>query len=117
MWPCIALGTMSEAKRGRLQPAASAPVTGEVEQDLVAAACGSVRQVLSGTLEAPAEYCQDHDEWALVVSGEASIEVDSQLLEVRAGDWVWLPAGTPHRLVRTQPGTSWVTVHLAVAAT
>jgi cupin 2 domain-containing protein len=67
--------------------------------------------VLSGVLEQPADYCQEHDEWALVVGGSASLLVGTEMLQLEAGDWVWLPAGTPHRLVRTQPGTSWVTVH------
>jgi cupin 2 domain-containing protein len=70
-----------------------------------------VRQVLSGELEAPVDYLQPDDEWALVVSGSARLEVDDDVLELGPGDWVWLPAGTPHRLLRTEQGTSWVTVH------
>jgi cupin 2 domain-containing protein len=75
-----------------------------------------ILQVLSGELDGPVDYLQDHDEWALVVSGSASLLVGSELLELGSGDWAWLPAGTPHRLVRTEPGTSWVTVHARTPA-
>ncbi len=32
------------------------------------------------------------------------------MVELGPGDWVLLPAGTPHRLVETEPGTKWLTV-------
>jgi cupin 2 domain-containing protein len=70
-----------------------------------------VCQVLSGELEGPVDYLQQEDEWALVVSGSARLEVGGGTLELAPGDWVWLPAGTPHRLLRTEQGTCWVTVH------
>jgi cupin 2 domain-containing protein len=70
-----------------------------------------VRQVLSGELGAPVDYRQEEDEWALLVSGSACLEVDHDVIELGPGDWVWLPSGTPHRLLRTEQGTSWVTVH------
>ena len=70
-----------------------------------------VKQVLSGQLGAPVGYRQDEDEWALVVEGSAVLEVAGSQLELGVGDWVWLPAGAAHRLLRTEPGTSWVTVH------
>jgi mannose-6-phosphate isomerase-like protein (cupin superfamily) len=31
-------------------------------------------------------------------------------VELRPGDWVMLPARTPHRLLDTEPGTNWLTV-------
>ena len=50
---------------------------------------------------------------ALLLEGSALLEVGGQPLQMGPGDWVWLPAGAPHRLVSTEPGTSWVTVHAA----
>jgi cupin 2 domain-containing protein len=70
-----------------------------------------VRQVLSGELDEPVDYLQHEDEWALVVSGSACLQVGGDTLDLGPGDWAWLPAGVPHRLLSTRPGTSWVTVH------
>ena len=72
-------------------------------------------QVLSGEVE-PRGYLQGEDEWALVLSGGAALEIDGATVELAPHDWVFLPAGTPHRVLRTEPGTSWITVKLAPAA-
>jgi cupin 2 domain-containing protein len=102
---------MTAPRRGRLRPGESAPARGEVLFPLVGADGLEVRQVLSGELEGPVDYQQPDDEWALVISGSARLKVGDEVLALGPGDWVWLPAGTPHRLLSTDQGTSWVTVH------
>jgi cupin 2 domain-containing protein len=96
---------------GRLLPASAAPPRGESDRSLVTSGGLSVRQVLSGRLDTPVAYLQQQDEWALVVSGGARLQVPGEEIELGPGEWVWLPAGTAHTLVSTVPGTSWVTVH------
>jgi len=62
-------------------------------------------------------YEQAGDEWVAVVAGEASLEFDDgRSLEMRAGDWVLLPAGCRHRVARTASPTVWLAVHLPRAA-
>ncbi|MGC8627238.1 MAG: cupin domain-containing protein [Acidimicrobiales bacterium] len=96
---------------GRLYDPSTAPPQGEVDHLFVQGAALSVHQVLSGKLASAVGYCQAEDEWALLLEGAALLEVAGEAREMGPGDWVWLPAGTPHRLVSTRPGTSWVTVH------
>jgi mannose-6-phosphate isomerase-like protein (cupin superfamily) len=96
--------------RGRLQPPRAAPTTGEHIHRLADLDHAAVDQILSGRLEGPVDYCQDEDEWVVVVHGGATLDVEGERLDLGPGDWVCLPARTPHRLVQTQPGTSWVTV-------
>ena len=69
-----------------------------------------VEQILSGRLGAPQVYAQDHDEWVVVLAGGAVLEVEGEVHDLVAGDWWLLPAGTPHRLLRTDAGTSWLAV-------
>jgi len=71
-----------------------------------------IEQILSGTLDGPVDYLQEHDEWVVVLAGGAVLEAAGHELELEAGEWVMLPANTPHRLVRTVPGTSWLAVHV-----
>ncbi|HTT85853.1 MAG TPA: hypothetical protein VMF60_00675, partial [Acidimicrobiales bacterium] len=47
--------------------------------------------------------------------GGATLEIGDERLEMGPRDWVLLPAGTPHRLVATDPGTSWLAVTRAPA--
>ncbi len=72
----------------------------------------SSSDILSGRLLSAVDYDQPHDEWVLVLAGEAVLEVNGVRFDLTDGDWVRLPAHVPHRLVKTAPGTSWLALHL-----
>lgn len=57
------------------------------------------------------DFRQGSDEWVVLLDGGAQLEVDGERVVLRPGDWVLLPAGTPHRLVHTDAGTRWLAVH------
>ena len=71
-----------------------------------------IEQILSGRLEGPADYLQEQDEWVVVLAGAATLEVGGETVQLEARDWLFLPSGLPHRLVETEPGTSWLAVHV-----
>ena len=97
--------------RGRLLDPEAAPATGERSETVGRIGSVNIEQILSGRLDGPAEFLQDHDEWVLVLHGAAILEVDGVPLRLETGDWVLLPAGNPHRLVTTEPGTCWLALH------
>jgi len=68
----------------------------------------TVEHILSGTLREPVSFLQDHDEWVVLLEGRAKLVVDEAPVDLRPGDWLLLPAGCPHTLLETQPGTSWL---------
>ena len=96
--------------RGRLAPADAAPAIGERVNRLADLRHAAVDQILSGPLDGPVDYCENEDEWVVVLHGAATLSVNDEQMELGPGDWVLLPARTPHRLVETHPGTSWLTV-------
>jgi cupin 2 domain-containing protein len=96
--------------RGRLARGDAAPAEGEATVELVRTPRFAVEQILSGVLRAPQDYDQDHDEWVVVLTGAARLEVDGVTHDLGVGAWWLLPAGTPHRLVHPEPGTSWLAV-------
>ena len=102
---------MTRVVRGRLLPSAEAPSVGERNEEIARLSGAVVRQILSGALPSPLDYDQDHDEWVVVLNGGAVLEVGDDRLDLVAGDWVLLRAHTVHRLIETQPGTSWLAVH------
>ena len=64
-------------------------------------------------------YDQPQDEWVCVVSGAASLlfEGEDQPRQMRAGDWIEIPAHVRHRVQWTdaaQP-TVWLAVHIDAA--
>jgi cupin 2 domain-containing protein len=95
---------------GRLRSSAGAPPTGEDTHRLADFDGAVVDQILSGSLDGPVDYRQDEDEWVVLLDGGATLDVEEDRLHLGPGDWVLLPAGTPHRLVETEPGTSWLAV-------
>jgi mannose-6-phosphate isomerase-like protein (cupin superfamily) len=99
--------------RGRLEPPSNAPAEGERVEKLVELPSATIEQILSGTLAEPASFDQAHDEWVLVLEGRARLLVEETEIEVKAGEWLLLPAGCPHTVLETQPGTSWLALHLA----
>ena len=58
-------------------------------------------------------YDQPHDEWVMVVRGEATLafaDGDSQTLT--QGDWTLLPAHCRHRVASTTADTIWLACHM-----
>ncbi|HST17559.1 MAG TPA: cupin domain-containing protein [Gaiellaceae bacterium] len=99
-------------RRGRLEDGSVAPLAGERLAELARLADVRIEQILSGELEEPVSFDQAHDEWVVLLDGGATMIVDGDQFELRPGDWLLLPAGCPHTVVETQPGTSWVAVHV-----
>ena len=96
--------------RGRLRPPGAAPASGEDVVRLAEVGHAVVDQILSGPLDRPVDYRPETDEWVVVLDGRATLDVGDEQLVLEPGDWVLLPARTPHRLVETEPGTNWLTV-------
>lgn len=71
-----------------------------------------VERILSSADISPAEQCQAQDEWVLLVCGEADLEVAGAPVALKAGDHLFLPAGTPHTVRRVAEGSLWLAVHL-----
>jgi len=57
-------------------------------------------------------YSQDEDEWLVLLEGEATLLLDNKEISLVKGDTLFIPSKTPHRVLRTQNGTLWLTVHL-----
>lgn len=60
-------------------------------------------------------YDQDRDEWVLLVSGAARLRIEGrdELLEMKPGDWLLLPAHCRHRVEWTSESepTVWLAIH------
>jgi cupin 2 domain-containing protein len=102
---------VSAVVRGRLRPSSVAPASGEWSEQVARLGEVMIEQIVSGALDEPVDYDQDHEEWVVVLQGGATLQAEGETLELGAGDWVLLPAHVPHRLLTTTPGTSWLALH------
>jgi cupin 2 domain-containing protein len=57
-------------------------------------------------------YDQDESEWVLLVQGAARLRFESEVIEMKPGDWLDIPAHRRHRVEWTTPDEN--TVWLAV---
>jgi cupin 2 domain-containing protein len=59
-------------------------------------------------------FIQSQDEWVCLLQGEAQLEMDERKLQLKAGETLFIPAGTPHRVLNTshRPTCIWLTVHI-----
>jgi cupin 2 domain-containing protein len=71
-----------------------------------------IERIVSGADIQPVEYVQPQDEWVLLVQGAAIMDVAGTRTVLGAGDYLFLPAGTPHRVESCEPGTLWLAIHL-----
>src|SRR6202521_2781775 len=102
---------MTAVVRGRLRSPKDAPAIGERTREIARLGGVVVDHILSGTLPPPLDNNQAHDEWVVVLTGGAVLQVGEERFELTGGDWVLLPAHVTHRLVETRPGTSWLALH------
>ncbi|HPC75674.1 MAG: cupin domain-containing protein [Thermovirgaceae bacterium] len=89
---------------------------GEVFEDLLAGPSVRIERILSsGQATPPGTWLdQDDDEWVALLQGEATLEYeDSSRVDLRAGDWLFIPARRVHRVASTSsdPACLWLAVH------
>ena len=99
-------------RRGRLPADADDPTAGERFTILHEGDGVVIEHIASSVAVTPEVYDQDHDEWVVLLAGAATLTVDGAEVDVRAGEWVLLPAHVRHTVRRTAPGTRWLAVHL-----
>ena len=97
---------------GNLLADAKPPPEGERFDELLRHRNLVVERIVSSASITPQEYVQPQDEWVLLVQGEAVLRVDGVSIPLKAGDYLFLPAGTPHTVEKTSEGAMWLAVHL-----
>ncbi|NLO56526.1 MAG: cupin domain-containing protein [Thermovirga sp.] len=88
----------------------------EVFEDLLAGPMVRIERILSsGQVTPPDAWLQqDADEWVALLRGEATLEYDDfSRVNLRPGDWIFIPACTRHRVTSTSsdPACLWLAVH------
>jgi cupin 2 domain-containing protein len=98
--------------RGNLFVACEPPASGERFETVATLSDVHVERIVSSCRPDSAPYDQPQDEWVVLLTGDATLEVAGESLELCAGDHVLLPAHTPHRVLRTSHGAHWLAVHV-----
>jgi cupin 2 domain-containing protein len=90
----------------------TAPERGERFATLLAHRNLVVERIVSSDVLAAQEFFQPQDEWVVLLRGDATLEVTGETVPLRAGDYLFLPAHTRHKVLRASKGALWLAVHL-----
>lgn len=71
-----------------------------------------IERIVSAAHLTPAQYLQSQDEWVVLLRGDAELDVAGEPVELKAGDCVFIPAATVHKVKRASQGALWLAVHL-----
>ena len=71
-----------------------------------------INRIVSSNKIESIEYIQDEDEWIVVIEGEATLLLENEEKVLKKGDTLFIPAKTPHKVLKTSHGTVWLTVHI-----
>ena len=90
------------------------PETGEDFLKLLGCRNVVIERIVSSDRPDPRTYDQAQDEWVLLLQGEASLEISGRDVALKQGDHIFIPAGTPHRVLATspEPPCVWLAVHI-----
>jgi len=88
------------------------PVPGEVFERLLRHRNLVIERIVSSDLPEPTLYDQAQDEWVLLLQGQATLELAGETLSLAPGDHIFIPAHTPHRVLRPSraPPGLWLAV-------
>ncbi|WP_457560346.1 cupin domain-containing protein [Caminibacter sp.] len=71
-----------------------------------------IKKIISNTLKTPQTFCQKEDEWVVLLKGCAKIEINGKIKKLKAGDFLFIPANTPHTVLKTKKTAIWLAVHI-----
>lgn len=89
----------------------------EFFEDLLQTGSFRVERIVSRVPSLPAGqwYDQENDEWVVLLKGSAGLEFEQsgEVVVMRSGDYLHLPAHTRHRVAWTDPAqeTIWLAIH------
>jgi cupin 2 domain-containing protein len=94
-----------------------ATLPAELVEVLLATSSLRIERIVSRGQASPADfwYDQEQHEWVLLVQGAAQLRFENEVRELRAGDFVHIPAHVRHRVEWTTPDetTIWLAVFYA----
>jgi len=57
------------------------------------------------------EYCQNENEFVVLIEGSATIEIEGDIKKLKRGDYLYIPALKKHKVIKTSKGTLWIAIH------
>ena len=70
-----------------------------------------ISKIVSSDNVAIKDYIQTEDEWVVVLEGRATLVLDKKEITLLRGEHLFIPAQTPHSVIKTEKNTLWLAIH------
>ncbi len=70
-----------------------------------------IERIFSNSIQNGQWYDQDHDEWVILLQGEAEIDFGDHTQQLGRGDYLFIKAHQKHRVESTSADALWLAVH------
>jgi len=71
-----------------------------------------IERIVSSSDITSEQYVQEQDEWVMLLRGQAVLLVDGEEVTLKEGDFLFIPAKTPHTVQKTSGDALWLAIHL-----
>ena len=71
-----------------------------------------IKRIVSNTLKTPQKFIQKENEFVVLLKGCAKIEINGEIKKLKAGEYLFIPANTPHTLLKTKKVAIWLAIHI-----
>ncbi|NPA11552.1 MAG: cupin domain-containing protein [Epsilonproteobacteria bacterium] len=71
-----------------------------------------IKRIVSNTLKTPQTFIQEEDEFVVLLKGCAKIKINNEVKKLKTGDYLFIPANTPHTLLKTKKTAIWLAIHI-----
>lgn len=87
---------------------------GENFQEILKCRNVKIERIVSSSQPESITYNQRQDEWILLLQGEATLDLNGKIIKLKTGDYLLIPAQTPHQVIKTstQPSCLWLAIHI-----
>ena len=90
----------------------SIPSGGELFETILKNSRVHIERITSSDSVESNEYVQAHDEWVMLLDGQAELKIGNRIMALKKGDHLYIKSGTQHTVVKTAKGTIWLAVHI-----
>lgn len=91
---------------------ANAPKRGEIFDTLLQHKNIKIERIFSSDKIPDKVYKQKQDEWVVLLKGHAKLDLDGKVVEMKAGDYLFIPSGQRHKVLKTKSGSVWLAIHI-----
>jgi len=88
------------------------PLDSEIFETILKHKNVEIKKIISNTLKTPQTFIQKEDEFVVLLKGCAKIEINGEIKKLKAGDFLFIPANTPHTVLKTKKIAVWLAIHI-----